>query len=90
MQICSPSKIVAGSFLICHLPLPPDKKCAVNNWNVAVTACFIIWMSHAVFGGRWQYFEAEIKAVREWDVAWSIVKQQMNVERDVLLQTIFL
>lgn len=34
--------------------------------------------------------EAEIKGVHEWDVAWSIVKQQMNVERAALLQTIFL
>ena len=47
-------------------------------------------MSRAVFGGRWHYFEAEIKDMHEWDAAWSIVKQQMNVERAVLPQTIFL
>ena len=47
-------------------------------------------MSNTVFGGRWRYSEAEIKDVHEWDVAWSIVKQHMNVDRDVLLQIIFL
>ena len=44
-----------------------------------MTPWLIIWMSNTVFGGRWYYFEAEIKDVHEWDVAWSIVKQHMNV-----------
>ena len=40
----------------------------------------------------WQmhYFDVRMKAVCEWEVALSTVKQQKNVESDVLLQVIFL
>ena len=35
------------------------------------------------------YFDIGMKVVHEWGVAWSTVKQQKNVEWDVLLQAIF-
>ena len=36
------------------------------------------------------YFDVGMKVVHEWGVARSTVKQQKNVEWDVLLQAIFL
>ena len=35
------------------------------------------------------YFDVGMKVIREWGVAPSTVKQQRNVEWDVLLQAIF-
>ena len=36
------------------------------------------------------YFDVRMKVIHEWGVVQSIVKQQKNVEWDVLLQAIFL
>ena len=36
------------------------------------------------------YFDVGMKVVHEWGLARGTVKQQKNVERDVLLQAIFL
>ena len=43
--------------------------------------CSIRWETH--------YFDVGMKIVHERGVAWSTVKQQKNVEWDVLLQVIF-
>ena len=37
-----------------------------------------------------QYFDIGMKVVHERGVAWSTVKQQKNIEWDILLQAIFL